>query len=185
MRTLAHLPQQRSCICHGLLARISPVSAEEDPREAHIPAQQPPASQETRVPCPDVDPRRSRRAQEPPRQGPRPTLGLIDRIRGRDAFRRLAHDGTRIRRPALWCTWCPDPAISTTSVAFALPRALGSAVVRNRLRRRMRSILRELEPLLPGGMLLIGAQPSSTELTFAALRTELTLLLQAAVSPPR
>jgi ribonuclease P protein component len=106
---------------------------------------------------------------------------LIDRIRGRDAFRRLTHDGKRIRRSALWCTWCPDPSTTTTSVAFALGRALGSAVTRNRLRRRLRAILREMQSTLPGGQLLIGANPRAVELTFDQLRREVQQLLAKAI----
>jgi ribonuclease P protein component len=107
---------------------------------------------------------------------------LIDRIRGRDAFARLVRDGTRIRRSALWCTWCPDPTTSTTSVAFALSRALGPAVVRNRLRRRLRAQLRQHSGQLTGGMLMIGARPRAIELTFDQLETELLELL-AKLSP--
>jgi ribonuclease P protein component len=107
---------------------------------------------------------------------------LIDRIRSRDAFRRLTQDGTRIRRSALWCTWCPEPSTTTTSVAFALSRALGSAVTRNRLRRRLRAILRETESTLPGGMLLIGATPRIFELTFDQLRSEVQQLLSTAIA---
>jgi ribonuclease P protein component len=110
---------------------------------------------------------------------------LIGRIRGRDAFGRLVHDGMRIRRSALWCTWCPEPSTTTTSVAFALNRALGTAVTRNRLRRRLRAILSELEHTLPGGLLLIGANPPAIELTFDQLRTELRTLLAKAVSTTR
>jgi ribonuclease P protein component len=59
-------------------------------------------------------------------------------------------------------------------VAFSLGRALGPAVTRNRLRRRLREICRELDRSseLPPGLLLIGAQPAATELTFAQLETE-------------
>jgi ribonuclease P protein component len=179
----AHLQQ------HRLLYQVTatgavrtPDPAEEDPREAHIPAQQPPPGQAAWVSRPHVDPGRARRAEEPSRQGPRPLVGLIHRIRGRDAFGRLAHDGMRIRRPALWCTWCPDPSTTTMSVAFSLSRALGPAVVRNRLRRRLRSILRESETTLPGGMMLIGATPAAVELTFDQLRAELSQLLMTAAA---
>jgi ribonuclease P protein component len=109
---------------------------------------------------------------------------LIARIRGRDAFRRLTHAGVRIRRSALWCTWCPDPSTTTTSVAFALNRALGTAVTRNKLRRRLRELLREMSSTLPGGMLLIGASPRATELTFDELRAELQRLLAKATATP-
>ena len=107
---------------------------------------------------------------------------MIHRIRGRDAFRRLSQGGTRIRRSALWCTWCPDPSTTNTSVAFSLSRALGPAVVRNRLRRRLRVLVRESESSLPGGLLMIGANPKAVELTFDQLRTELSLLLAKASS---
>lgn len=68
-------------------------------------------------------------------------------------------------------------------MAFALNRALGTAVTRNRLRRRLRAILGELEHMLPGGLLLIGANPGAVELTFDQLRTELRLLLEKAIMP--
>jgi ribonuclease P protein component len=176
---VAHVP-------HNVLHRQRPLARASTPerprriREAHISAQQPPASQAPRLPCPHVDARWSRGAQEPSRQGPGASVRLIDRIRSRDAFRRLTHDGTRIRRSALWCTWCPDPSTTTTSVAFALGRALGPAVRRNRLRRRLRAILREVEPTMPGGLLMIGATPAAIELTFGELRRQLEQLLSKA-----
>lgn len=104
---------------------------------------------------------------------------MIQPIRERAAFRRLAADGTRIRRSALWCTWCPDPDSTATYVAFALGRALGPAVARNRLRRRLRALLREIDATspLPIGALLIGAHPRAIELTFDQLRSELTAMI--------
>ena len=155
-------------------------------REAHIPAQCPSPGEEARVPGPHEHARRPRRAQEPPRQGPRPAVGLIQRIRGRRAFERLSRDGKRIRRPALWCSWCPDSSSTTTSVAFALGRALGPAVTRNQLRRRLRALLREADANreLPAGMLLLGAKPPATELTFEALRLEFRSMLPALTGAP-
>lgn len=148
-------------------------------REAYISAQHPPTCQEARVSCPHEHPRRPCRDQKPPGQGPRPTLGLIDRIRERHAFVRLGREGTRIRRSALWCSWCPDPDSTTTSVAFAITRAYGPAVTRNRLRRRLRSILAELDRSdpLPPILLLIGPRRPAIELTFDQLRQELTALI--------
>jgi ribonuclease P protein component len=105
---------------------------------------------------------------------------LIGRIRDRHAFVRLGHEGTRIRRSALWCSWCPDPDSTTTSVAFAITRAYGPAVERNRLRRRLRSVLRNLDRIepLPPILLLIGPRSPSIELTFDQLRQELTALIE-------
>ena len=67
-------------------------------------------------------------------------------------------------------------------MAFSLNRALGPAVTRNRLRRRLRSILREMDAPTPGGMLMIGAYPRAIELTFEQLRTELHQLLTKATT---
>ncbi len=158
-------------------------------REAHIPAQLASPGQEARVPCPHEHPRRPCGAEEPAGQGPRPSVGLIHRVRGRTAFERLARDGRRVRRSALWCSWCPEspstntspaPASSVTAVAFALGRALGPAVTRNRLRRQLRSLCRELDRRseLPPGLLLIGAKPAATELTFDQLEMELRSMVR-------
>ena len=105
---------------------------------------------------------------------------MIGRIRERHAFVRLGRHGTRIRRSALWCSWCPDPESTATSVAFAINRAYGPAVIRNRLRRRLRSILRELDRIepLPPILLLIGARHPVTEHTFDQLRQELGAMIE-------
>jgi len=64
-------------------------------------------------------------------------------------------------------------------VAYSIGRACGPAVTRNRLRRRIREILRRLDDssALPTGMLLIGARPAATELTFDQLRWEVEALI--------
>lgn len=155
--------------------------------EAYISTQQPPTCQEARVSCPHEHSRWASRPQEPSRQGPRPPVGLIQRIHGRHAFSTLARDGRRIRRSSLWCSWCPQPQSKATLVAYAIGRAYGSAVKRNRLRRRLREILREIdgrEPL-PPGILMIGVRSAPVELTFDQLRREVQeLISQSTLSRP-
>jgi ribonuclease P protein component len=65
-------------------------------------------------------------------------------------------------------------------VAFALGRALGPAVTRNRLRRQLRALCRELDQRseLPPGLLLIGAKPAAIELTFDQLEIELLSMVR-------
>ena len=92
---------------------------------------------------------------------------MIDRIRERDGFVRLRQEGTRTRIDPLWCSFVPDPTSTSPKVAFAIGRAVGSAVVRNRLRRRLRALLSQVS--LPPGWYLIGASPRATELTFDQL----------------
>ena len=107
---------------------------------------------------------------------------MIARARGRHTFARLTQEGSRVRRSTLWCTWCPQPDPSDpTLVAFSIGRALGPAVVRNRLRRRLRAILRELDSVgqLPPVTVLIGATPATIELTFSQLRRNLQELISA------
>jgi ribonuclease P protein component len=69
-------------------------------------------------------------------------------------------------------------------VAFAIGRAIGSSVVRNRLRRRLRAVLTSPSAAnsgtqLPAGWYLIGARPGIAELSFAQLTREVIGLVAA------
>jgi ribonuclease P protein component len=105
---------------------------------------------------------------------------LIWTIRGRRAFQTLARSGRTFRTETLWCTFLDDPAAVPLRVAFAIGRALGPAVRRNRLRRRLRAAVRLVaaELQLQRGWLLIGARPAASKHTFDSLRCELTKLLE-------
>ena len=96
---------------------------------------------------------------------------MIWRIRERSAFTRLANDGRRTRAGVLWCTYIPDPAATPPRVAYALGRAIGPAVVRNRLRRRLRAMLSTIE--LPPGVYLIGAKPIAAQRSRSELEFDL------------
>ena len=96
---------------------------------------------------------------------------MIWRVRERSAFRRLGVEGRRTRAGALWCTFVIDPTITPPQVAFAIGRALGPAVVRNRLRRRLRALLSAAPP--PAGLYLFGAQPIAASRSFAELEFDL------------
>ena len=66
-----------------------------------------------------------------------------------------------------------------TRYAFAIPKRVGGAVVRNRIRRRLRAILQALE-LKEGYDVVISVRPEAATASFAGLRSELTLLLTRA-----
>lgn len=70
-------------------------------------------------------------------------------------------------------------------MAYAIGRACGPAVKRNRLRRRLRQILADLDRRtpLPSGLLMIGATPASIELTFDELVIEVNALIAAIMTP--
>jgi ribonuclease P protein component len=63
------------------------------------------------------------------------------------------------------------PGDAPPRVAFAVGRSVGSAVTRNRVRRRLRAGARQLagDGTLGGGSLLISTRPAVTELTFEQL----------------
>jgi ribonuclease P protein component len=98
------------------------------------------------------------------------------RLSGRDEFARLRREGRRVRSGPLWVQWAPPAAASAGAVvtpprcAYAIGRAVGGAVVRNRLRRRIRGVLATLDPPLPVGDYLVGATPAAACLTSAQLR---------------
>ena len=104
---------------------------------------------------------------------------MIWRIRERSAFARLAREGRRTRAGVLWCTYIPDPSASPPRVAYALGRAIGPAVVRNRLRRQLRALLDEVS--LPPGLYLIGAQPIATQRSRSELAFDLARLAASVV----
>ena len=55
-------------------------------------------------------------------------------------------------------------------MAYAVGRPVGGAVVRNRLRRRMRAVVSELGPHLRPGAYLVGAAPEAASLPFGELK---------------
>jgi ribonuclease P protein component len=60
-----------------------------------------------------------------------------------------------------------DDAVDRPLVAYAIPRTAGPAVTRNRLRRRLRAITRDLD--LRPGTYLISARAGATALSFDEL----------------
>jgi ribonuclease P protein component len=82
----------------------------------------------------------------------------------------------------------PLPLYDTTrlhaeaAVAFALPRRVGSAVTRNRVRRRLREICRDLTQSgeLPVASYLFTARGDCTKVEFATLRRHVATAVQRA-----
>ncbi len=68
----------------------------------------------------------------------------------------------------------PDPSCAVPQVAFAIGRPVGTAVTRNRIRRRLRELLRQTS-LTPGLYLFgvtrdVSGEPSFAELSSAVAR---------------
>jgi ribonuclease P protein component len=77
-----------------------------------------------------------------------------------------------------------------TRYAFAISKRVGKAVTRNRVRRRLREILRAL-PVRESFDIVLTVRPEAATATFQELKTELELLLnrakllEAPASPPK
>jgi ribonuclease P protein component len=67
-------------------------------------------------------------------------------------------------------------------VAYAIGRRVGPAVVRNRLRRRLRAIFAEVAP--PPGDYLVAADPAAADLSFSDLKALVTAALSALSPTP-
>jgi ribonuclease P protein component len=86
-------------------------------------------------------------------------------------FGRFRTEGRRVRHDPLWLSWIRDDEVVPPRVAFALGRSVGTAVTRNRVRRRLRALLAEEAARLPAGWYLVGATPRAAALSFDDLRT--------------
>jgi ribonuclease P protein component len=100
------------------------------------------------------------------------------RVRSRADFSALRERGVRSRQRSVRVTYLPGAP--EVRLAFAIGRPVGTAVVRNRVRRRLRALVVELAP--PPGSYLLTATPTAATRTSAELRTELAAALDEVVA---
>ena len=88
-------------------------------------------------------------------------------------FARLRRYGRRIatKNLRLYLGDAREGAVSSL-VGITVSKSIGKAVVRNKLRRRLSAILRELLPSQQQMRVLIVPRPSASELAFVDLRAE-------------
>ena len=105
-------------------------------------------------------------------------MGTIWRLSDPAAFARLRSTRKRARSGALWMAFVPpvDPA-TPPRVAFAIGRKVGGAVVRNRLRRRLRAALSGVD--LPAGDYLVGATPAAAVTTWNELNQQVSGMIRS------
>lgn len=101
----------------------------------------------------------------------------IGRISQKSDFQRLAENGKRSRSANFVVVFVEDETMSMPAVAFSIPKKLGKAVVRNRIRRRLRAVVSELVDQVPLGLYLIQARNGSAEVGVQQLRTTLAGLI--------
>ena len=102
-------------------------------------------------------------------------------IRRRAVFTAARERGRRITNRWMTLSVLPrDPADppDRSEVAFLTPKRIGSAVIRNKLRRRMREIYRRTTGVRHDAYLVWIARPAAADLPFAELKECMLTLLR-------
>jgi ribonuclease P protein component len=182
-RTSLNIPPQAPLTLRG--GRV----LEEAEGEAHVPTQHPEASQAARLSAAHADPGRPGDRPGTAPKGPRPVVGLIGRISDRATFDALRREGRRARRDPVTVVFLPEGASDAGGapdgirVAYSIGRRVGTAVMRNRVRRRLRAGMRELDRerggLGPGAYLVL-VHPGAGTTPYAELKRSLGAACHAA-----
>jgi ribonuclease P protein component len=104
------------------------------------------------------------------------------RLLSRKDFRRVYEEGRRRNAP-LCTAFFRSNGLSYTRLGITVPRAVGNAVVRNRIKRRLREIFRVQRHRIAGGWdVVLNPRKAAAEAPFLSLTREV-LGLFPAVSP--
>ena len=115
-------------------------------------------------------------------------LAAAQRLRRSADFAAAIRGGRRVGRGTVVVhLLLEEPAqASTARAGFVVSKAVGNAVIRNQVRRRLRHLVRSLLGELPGGsMLVVRALPAAAGASYATLENDLAAALAAARRPRR
>ncbi|HEX4012596.1 MAG TPA: ribonuclease P protein component [Candidatus Cybelea sp.] len=101
-------------------------------------------------------------------------------LRRQADFARLRRTGRRVSSHSLTIYRTDLLADETSLVGITVSKAIGKAVVRNKVRRRLSAIVRELLPAYGAMRLLVVPRPSAAVARFTDLKAEVTSALGAA-----
>ncbi len=109
------------------------------------------------------------------------------RLLGRSEFRRVYDEGER-RNASLCAVFFRPNGLSRTRIGITASARVGGAVLRNRLKRRVREVFRLNRAALPGGWdIVVNPHESLARVPFSTLTSELLRLFprQAPKGAPR
>ena len=202
-------PAARACpstrAAHSGLLRLVSSCTWSLGEQADVPAEQPATGEDARLPPAHAHPRRQSDPGFAPGQGPHAALGLTTprqvlpaaaRMRRRAEFSSAVRTGSRAGAPALVVHFRQGPrpeaggegrtadAVPAT-VGFIVSRSVGGAVARNRVRRRLRHLVRERLGALPAGSrLVVRATPAAATTPAPALAAQLDRTLARVLGLP-
>ncbi|HUY21323.1 MAG TPA: ribonuclease P protein component [Acidimicrobiales bacterium] len=105
---------------------------------------------------------------------------MVWRIRDRATFEALRRTGRRSRRGPVTVTFAAVGEETRPRVAYAVGRRVGGAVVRNRLRRRLRAVAADIGGTLRPGAYLVAAGREATGLPYEDLKAHVTAAMTSA-----
>jgi ribonuclease P protein component len=139
--------------------------------ETPISTAQPPARQEARLSSPNGYTSRQSGAKGSSPQRAQTFGSVTCKSLSRTQLAKLRACAAKRSGP-IAVSWIPLPTRQEKLVAFAISKRVGNAVVRTKLRRRLREAAR-LDPTLPAGGYLVRAQPKAAFLPYSVLAEHL------------
>ena len=114
------------------------------------------------------------------------TFSRDDRLRKRREFEECYASGVRVSGRHVQVFLLAGPSRERPRLGISVPRRVGNAVIRNRVRRRLREIFRRSRvQLLPrGGALVVNARPSAAAASFRELSEDLVRTVSRATARP-
>jgi ribonuclease P protein component len=107
-------------------------------------------------------------------------MSALEMLRSAADFQQIQGQSRSRAHPTLLMRYRPN-GLERTRYGISTGRRVGSAVVRNRIRRRLRTILRQLQAeVRPGWDILIVTRPAAADTTQADLAGALTRLMASA-----
>ncbi len=139
--------------------------------EENLSAKQKKKSQETRISQKDEQQIGEVNLKEEKGKGAE-EIGGIRRIKGEKEIRSILRNGRRINQAHITISYLCDCG-GRVGFAFLVGKRVGKAVVRNKVKRRLREIARQRRDLLPEGIsLCIMANQSASQCRFQELEEE-------------
>ena len=106
---------------------------------------------------------------------------MIAGISDRAVFAAIRAEGQHVRSSDLRLRFLPGDGSTQPKVAYAISKKVGNAVVRNRVRRRLRALFSEqlgTKAVIPLSAGLVIALPGAADRTFADLQDQVVELMK-------